>query len=184
MKRWGILAALGAAACAVSCSQQNREELEFLKKEDPQFESTVALKVRADREIAVLRSELARHKADFNAKVGALKTAYDEEAGRIGGGVKTLQSKCEAYRAVYRTGISDLSRTLEAKKNKSQELRSAFQDLRELLGRRGPIGLSSAESRSWEAKKEDLQKRIDELGVEIQRIESEIAQKRRKLKYL
>ena len=183
MKRWRILAALCAALCA-GCSQQSREELELLKKEDPRFQNAVALKSEADQEIAALRTELARRKTEFDAKVGALRAVYGEEAGRIGAEVKSLQAKAELGRAAYRTELSDLSRTLEAKKNRSQELRGAYEDLRELLGKRGPIGLSSAESQSWEAKKKDLQKKIDELGVEIQRIESEIALKRRKLKYL
>ena len=179
-----FVAALLAVLCLAGCDRVDREELELLKKDDASFEKMVGLKSDAEHQIGALKAELAQYKAVLDKKTAELRASYHQEAARLGGDIKVLQGKIDSGHGVFKAEISDLDSQISRMKKERDELSRALADLNDVLAKEGTISLSKSESQGLGTKREDLETKIADLGAQMQKLQSELVLKRKKLKYV
>ncbi len=167
-----------------SCERVDREELELLKKDDPSFQRVVGLKGEIQAQIAALKAELAQYKAVLDKRLAELKASYDGEAARLGGEIRLLQGKIDSSRSLYKGELSELEADLARKKKEYDELTKALGDLNDVLAKQGTIAFSADQSRQLADKRSGLEQKIADLSLAIQKLQSEITLKRKKLKYI
>lgn len=166
------------------CSRVDREELELLKKDDPEFATMMQLKSGADHEIGSLKSRLSQTKQVFSQRKSDIENSYNLEAARIGGQIRVLETKVETLRDRLKAQIASLTAVVEAGKKQLGELDAALKDLNDVLARKGTLDMTSQDATEWEGRRQSLIERIAKLSSEISARESEIAVLRKKLKYI
>jgi len=179
-----LFALIFLAFVSASCSRIDREEIELLKKDDPEFATMMAIKSGATHEIGELKSQLSQTKNTFSKKKSELEASYGQEAARIGGQIRVLETKIETLRDRIKAEIAELTGSVALQKKTAIELDAALGDLNDVLARKGTLDLSSKESREWEERRKSITEKIASLRSEIATQESAIAIKRKKLKYL
>lgn len=171
-------------AFLVACSDRDRSDLELLKKEDTHFRNMVAMKEQAQHEIGRLKGELVEKKKDLDARMDQARSAYAREKERVDSNIRDLRAKIDGNRERYKKELQEMQRIQVAKRKEVKELRMTLEDLNNVLDRKQTLNLSTEEMQNWFQRKEAVEKRMATLSQELEKLETDLNFKERKLRYL
>ena len=166
------------------CAQTDPQELELLKKDDPNFRQRMAEKEEARQQMVNLKAQLRESETVMDAKIGELKTIHQDKAFIVNEQFGNLKNKIMLNRQLYKAELVDYQQTLRDKKREIAEVMDTLENVTGVIGRNGSLNFSPQELAHWEERRAALESRVDPLETKVAKLEAKIGLQKKKLKYL
>ncbi len=172
------------ALLITGCETYDSSEVELLKRDDPGFRNLMEVKEQVTGQIDDMKSNLTAKKNTLDEQIKTLKSKYQAEADLRKEQINTLNQALSQTREQFKTDFEKAGLLLESKKKLLSELNQAYANAQQVLSQQAALGLGQQELLEWQARVDSLKQRLAPLKAEINGITSQLALKKKKLKYL